>query len=144
MKNLARFLYILLVSLIKNKIIMKPFNLEEYLANPTKKVVTRDGRNVRIICTDRKGTDFPIVGLVTTRDYKTEDIIAYTKDGEYLKGASSYDLFFAPEKYEGWVNVYMNCNERNLGILYSSKEDALEVAKLYNTYVATVKIEWEE
>lgn len=38
----------------------------------------------------------------------------------------------------------MNCNERNLGILYSSKEDALEVAKLYNTYVATVKIEWEE
>ena len=68
LKNLARFLYILLVSLIKNKIIMKPFNLEEYLANPTKKVVTRDGRNVRIICTDRKGTDFPIVGLVTTRD----------------------------------------------------------------------------
>ena len=31
---------------------MKQFSLEEYLANPSKKVVTRDGRNVRIICTD--------------------------------------------------------------------------------------------
>ena len=33
---------------------MKPFNLQEYLANPSRKVVTRDGRQVRIICTDAK------------------------------------------------------------------------------------------
>ena len=64
LKNLARFLYILLVSLIKNKIIMKPFNLEEYLANPTKKVVTRDGKDARIICIDRRDSYFPIVALV--------------------------------------------------------------------------------
>lgn len=32
--------------------IMKPFTLEEYLANPNKKVVTRDGRNAKIICTN--------------------------------------------------------------------------------------------
>lgn len=31
---------------------MKEFNLNEYLKNPSQKVVTRDGRNVRIICTD--------------------------------------------------------------------------------------------
>ena len=35
---------------------MKQFNLEEYLKDPNKKVVTRDGRNARIVCTDRKGT----------------------------------------------------------------------------------------
>lgn len=28
------------------------FDLEEYLADPSRKVVTRDGKQVRIICTD--------------------------------------------------------------------------------------------
>lgn len=40
---------------------MKQFNLDEYLANPSRKVVTRDGRNVRIRCTDRKSEEQPIV-----------------------------------------------------------------------------------
>ena len=34
-------------------IYMKQFNLEEYLKNPSKNVVTRMGRKVRVICTDR-------------------------------------------------------------------------------------------
>ena len=36
---------------------MRFFNLEEYLKNPSQKVVTRDGREVRIICTDMKSYD---------------------------------------------------------------------------------------
>lgn len=32
---------------------MKEFSLEEYLAHPKRKIVTRDGRKVRIVCTDR-------------------------------------------------------------------------------------------
>ena len=31
---------------------MKQFNLEKYLNNPSMKVVTRDGRNVKILCTN--------------------------------------------------------------------------------------------
>ena len=31
---------------------MKEFDLQEYLKNPLQKVVTRDGRKVRIICTN--------------------------------------------------------------------------------------------
>ena len=31
---------------------MKQFSLEEYLKDPPKKAVTRDGRNVKIDCTD--------------------------------------------------------------------------------------------
>ena len=31
---------------------MKPFSLEEYLKNPNRKILTRDGRNVKIICTN--------------------------------------------------------------------------------------------
>ena len=35
---------------------MKQFNLAEYLKNPERKIVTRDGRSVkRILCVDAKG-----------------------------------------------------------------------------------------
>lgn len=50
---------------------MKQFNLEEYLKNPSRKVVTRDGRNARIICTDAKGK-YPIVALMEISDGSTE------------------------------------------------------------------------
>ena len=120
---------------------MKQFNLEEYLANPSKKVVTRDGESVRIICTDYYG-EKPIIAKIE----ECEHSYPFYEDGKFLSyGEPSHlDLFFATNKHEGWVNVYMNCNERNLGTLYSSKEDALEVAKDNDNYVATVKIEWEE
>ena len=42
---------------------MRPFNLDEYLKNPKLKVTTRDGKDVRIICTNAKGTRFPVVAL---------------------------------------------------------------------------------
>ena len=124
---------------------MKPFNLEEYLANPTKKLITRDGREVkRVLCTDVKGK-CPIVVVIENRDGNTERAISLTKDGKFFDDSQdNKDLFFASEKHEGWINVYMNYNERNVGALYSSKEDALKVAKGYDTYVTTVKIEWEE
>lgn len=80
---------------------MKPFNLEEYLANPSRKVVTRDGRKVRIICTDAKGV-FPIIALVERCDATfgtVEEPITYTKGGDYYSGKEHiFDLFFATEK----------------------------------------------
>ena len=120
---------------------MKQFNLDEYLKNPSRKIVTRDGKSVRIICTDYYG-ETPIIAKIEECEYS----YPFYEDGNFLScGEPSHlDLFFDTEKHEGWVNVYMNCNERNLGALYSSKEDALEVAKVNDNYVATVKIEWEE
>lgn len=44
------------------EIIMMQFNLKEYLKNPKRKVVTRDGRDVKIIRIDKKG-DYPVMGL---------------------------------------------------------------------------------
>ena len=124
---------------------MKPFNLEEYLANPSRKIVTRKGKDARIICTDRRDLYLPIVALVAEGTREGENVRYYTKDGQfYVTCSSDLDLFFAAEKHEGWVNVYMNCNEHNLGAFHSSKEDALKVAKANDNYVATVKIEWEE
>lgn len=121
---------------------MKPFNLEEYLTNPSKKLVTREGRDARIICTDRKVdsyTNCTIVALVEDED-GTEDCSYFTKNGKYMDGfESSYDLFFAPEKKEGWINIYKNYRTSNI---YNSKEDAFN--NRAPNYIATMKIEWEE
>ena len=75
---------------------MKQFNLDEYLANPSRKVVTRDGRSVRIICTDRRNIKCPIVALVENEC--DEKICSYSKGGRFFyKDLSSFDLFFASE-----------------------------------------------
>lgn len=122
---------------------MKPFNLEEYLANPSRKIVTKDGRKVRIICTDAK-TCYPIIALVESTDSTTEQSLSFTKNGKYFDNRSSMDdLFFAPEKHEGWVDIYKN--ERDYyfwKFIYPKKTDAEAIAD--STCIATVKIEWEE
>ena len=77
---------------------MEKFNLEKYLANPSRKVVTRDGREARIICTDMNYKNHPIVAIIAN-DNDTENVYTYTKDGEWDNYESTtYDLFFAPEK----------------------------------------------
>ena len=122
---------------------MIPFNLEEYLKNPAKKVVTRDGRKARVVCTDKKGK-YPIVALVENYDGTYEYDFAFTKDGMfYTYTADDKDLFFAPEapeKHEGWVNIYKNERDHYFGkFIYPKKTDAEAVAD--STCIATVKIE---
>ena len=118
---------------------MKAFNLEEYLKNPKRKVVTRNGRSARIICTDAKG-NYPIVVLIEEGGY--DNALSYTKDGKlYVGETNDYDLFFATEKHEGWVNVYRDFDDMMCGSVFATEEDAKCKAK---TAIATVRIEWEE
>ena len=121
---------------------MKPFNLEEYLKNPSKKVVTKEGKTIkRILCTDASG-NYPIVALIDEGLY--DNALSCTKDGKLYAGESNvYDLFFASEKYEGWLNIYRSESGFYLrGNPYKSKEEADEVAKAnYKTFCTTVKIE---
>ena len=122
---------------------MKQFNLEEYLANPSKKVVTRDGRNVRIICTDRVAKEYKLVALVMKND--TECMCAYNTNGcVYKNDTHSLDLFFAPEKHEGWVNIYRDSkiDELCCRYIFPSEEEAKRSAA--SDIIATAKIEWEE
>lgn len=127
---------------------MEQFNLDKYLENSWKKVVTRDGRSVRIICTDKKGVEYPIVALIKMpiNNEEKEIIHTFTKNGHWLNLESISDLFFAPEKKEGWVNIYADiCQSRTIETdIYVSKEDAEKVGKVDTNYIATVKIEWEE
>ena len=126
---------------------MEQFSLEKYLANPSRKVVTRDGRPVRIICTDMKSYNEKIVGLIPS-DTGIESIVTWTQQGkQYLNMDTPNDLFFAPEKHKGWVNIYKSKYDGcELSQVYQRKEDA-ETEKYINdsdVYITTTKIEWEE
>ena len=124
---------------------MEQFSLEKYLANPSRKVVTRDGKNVRILCTDRKLDSKEVVGLTMNND-GTEGLLSWSKQGKSLSlNDSSFDLFFAPETHEGWINVYRNNDSHTYaGAVYDSKEDAEKRKVIDENYVTTIKIEWEE
>ena len=118
---------------------MKPFNLEEYLANPSKKIVTRCGLAVtRFLCTDRKHTK-PIVACI--EDGCTEVICFYAKDGKVTSNMSTdFDLFFASEKREGWINIFKN------DTVFPEIYETQELAKKWvgaADYATTIKIEWE-
>ena len=126
---------------------MEQFSLEKYLANPSRKVVTRKGYPVRILCTDRKG-DYPIIALVENCDSIDVSVCSYNKNGIfYTSGLSdNNDLFFAPETHEGWINVYRYSDGGHAyaGAVYDSKEDAEKRKIIDENYVTTIKIEWEE
>ena len=129
---------------------MKQFNLQEYLENPNRKIVTRDGRSVRIVCTDRKfefsNAQYPILALVKGFDNDSdESSFSFTSDGKETYGYDgNTDLFFAPKKKEKWVNVYGSPDGRNwLGENLYNTEKAAK-ADTSKSRVATVKIEWEE
>ena len=123
---------------------MKQFNLDEYLANPSRKVVTGDGRNVRIICTDSKIRNYPIIALVEEPS-RFENLFSYTEGGQMVsyEPLKKYDLFFAPEKHEGWVNIYRARGYCYGGsVIYPTEVAAKASADPY--LIATIKIEWEE
>ena len=122
---------------------MKEFNLTEYLKDPSKKVVTRDGRAVRIICTDAKG-DEPIIALVYNKIRNEENVYTYNRDGYfYGDNDSCLDLFFTTTKREGWVNIYSEQEYRYLGEnIFNTKEEAIKYKDI--NYITTIKIEWEE
>jgi len=61
------------------KEIIKPFDLEAYKNGA--KVETRDGHEVRIICTDAKHVFYPIIALVKLTD-DNESTMSYTLEGE--------------------------------------------------------------
>ena len=122
---------------------MKQFNLEEYQKNPDREVVTRDGRKVRIICTDFDNPDFPVIGEIKGDKWP----LSFATNGEAIKGRKlSCDLFFAPEKHEGWIiiNKYPDGARGTNGIIYHTKLDIPDMPPVGGQRVTTIKIEWEE
>lgn len=116
----------------------KQFTLEEHFAHPDWKVVTRDGRPARIICTDAKGRS-PIVALIPTTDTNEEAAREYHPDGKWhFKDDDEDDLFLiTPEpeftKFEKKVAeiIFNRQNEDDWGMcLKLGKEYAKELLDL--------------
>lgn len=104
------------------------------------------GRKVRIICTDREDSIYPIIALIKDDKRESEILVTYTKDGipaEYNE--AYYTLFFAPEKKEGWVNIYEYNSKITTGsLVYNTKEEAESSKGNTFDYISTIRIEWEE
>ena len=122
---------------------MKEFNLNEYLKDLSQKVVTKDGRKVRIICTNAKN-EFPIIALITNND--KEVLMDYNNNGKVSPDEmTDLDLFFAPIKREGWVNIFKDEELPFInGDIYKSEKEAKEEAEGEPDYITSIKIEWEE
>ena len=118
------------------------FSLEEYLADPSRKVVTRDGKPVRIICTDADRKN-PIVALVKEG---TDKIFSYRPDGLlYYPATCNNDLFFETTKKDGYINIYRAINVR-AGFIFNTKEEAEKDCNYgkNEAFIKTIKISWEE
>ena len=78
---------------------MQKFSLDIWLRDKSRKVVTRDGREVEILKTDFRGYK-QIIGVVKNRDNKDDEVDQWDKEGNFrgIFGESKYDLFFADEE----------------------------------------------
>lgn len=75
---------------------MRRFNSDGY--TPESRVMTQDGRQVRILMTDGLG-EWPVVAQVISKDQSSDLIQRYSKDGKiYSDGTpDSLDLYFVEE-----------------------------------------------
>lgn len=94
---------------------MKPFNLQEALAG--KPVVTRDGRKVQDIRHLPSATMYTVVGVV---DGSLENPRTFTHHGAFSANDVENDLFMAPQKKKGWINIYQKEGKTESGYYYGN------------------------
>jgi len=109
------------------------------------KYQTRDGRAVRILATDVKGTELPVLGLITFGE--NEDDYHWTLDGRYRLSDedNDLDLIPVPTKHEGWV--FISPERRPLDTIYPT----IEAAKDWEAstwvcsrgFVTLARVTWE-
>lgn len=119
----------------------KPFNLEE--AKAGKPVQTRDGRKVRILCTDAAG---PLPVIAAIRCQAIDLPTRRRADGLLFDGEESKnDLVMATVIHTKWINVFpadIARGELRNRRMYDTKEGAQTFATCEG--VITVPITWEE
>ena len=121
---------------------MKQFNLKEHLEHPDWEVVTREGKPVRILCTDLDDNDYPVAAVVGNFH-----VDKYTAEGLFQAGKETkYDLFFYFKKIEAWTLFVKCAGNFVLGsIFYDTIEEARRVQESDpDRYGPIVKVEWEE
>lgn len=89
---------------MESKLITVPFNVEKAkrITNGEieGRIITRDGRDARIICWDRNNETYPIVVLVPDEEDRIEDSLFFTENGTYYEeGETNDDLFIQLPEY---------------------------------------------
>lgn len=111
-----------------------------------KQYQTRNGKKVRIYCTDASGP-YSVHGAVWSEQAKEWDICTWTKEGKYNDETEDnsdwfYDLVEVKPRIhrERWVNVY---RDKTLGFYYS-KESADKTAESDRMACVKIVIDCEE
>lgn len=102
---------------------MKAFDLERAKAGDP--VMTRDGKDVRIICFDRNYGDYQILALLKADDGREVDTYAYNNEGIWVHDNgedSDKTLVMKPKKKVYHYAIYKIGESYNATLLYSSKE----------------------
>jgi hypothetical protein len=104
-------------------------------------VQTRDGRSVRILCTDLKNNKFPIVAALVD-EFGVEYAYQYETDGTFKQGGGELDLINVPTKRTIWCNVYLDPHDLPCIVGQSTtKEGADNIAGLRRIACIPVEIE---
>lgn len=121
--------------------LLKPFNLEEALTG--KPVITRKGypivelkylQTISCLTVVHKEPDEKLISYFIRCVGTHNDTINYVTD-----------LFIAPTKKEGWINIYHGQHSTVSGrIVYTTEEAALANKDTSSICIETIKIEWEE
>lgn len=121
---------------------MEQFSLEKYLENPERKIVTRDGRSVRVLCAQYGK---PLLANVMEKDGRETICGFILENGKYYGGRNdAFDLFFATTIQERWSVVY-----RGGRLLFDTKEEvekymAENMDKKARALYSVCKVRWEE
>ena len=104
------------------------------------KIVTRDGRNARIICWDRNNETYPIVVLVPDKEDRIEDSLFFTENGTYYEeGKTNDDLFIQLPEYLTFKDGdVLYCD--NMVFIYSGEIDNYGLCGCYCSLIFTFTV----
>ena len=112
---------------------MKQFSLEKYLENPNRKVVTRGGRAVRTICTDRKfkylNVQYPVMALI--KGFDDDNVIIAAVESK----TSSPVKFIRNENMESNIKGLYPIGEGSgyAGGITTSAIEGIKIAKIISS-----------
>lgn len=111
--------------------------------NLNKPVETRSGKPVRIICTDKKGSIFPIVALVTTSE-GVEHVYSFNREGVSAAFDRRWHLVNVAEKRSEFKNVWKNsCYAGTYTNVYEAVKNAEALPRSANTWKGVVELKYE-
>lgn len=119
----------------------KPFDID--LAKQGKKVITKSGLPVRIICFDRQHPVYPIVALLPDLE-GNENVLFYPPNGRNVDD-ENYSLVHPFEKKERYILCsYAKIPQTSSGVSYNSYDEAANAAKFKSGRWIIVRQTWEE